>query len=237
MSNLKPTNYSSAPTNNNQNENISTMKNNIENHIKNNLVPKYFEGREYSYKANKWQQDFLDDLERYCSQKYSNYKFYFWFALYDTKNLSFSSNDKVHFFIQTDFKISLYLKQKNFCVDIRGIAIKNLFLKHNGSINDYRTDLRNQIEKIIEKTFEGRTVSPGSKECSKYMKYILEDILEYVKSKDNFPYYYIVGTILKKRQNHFICEKYINQTFNYGTVYLNYQNDSVHCSVYVFSCI
>lgn len=239
LSNIS-TNYSLSSNlnnNNNQSENPSNIKINIEKYIKNHLAPKYFEGREYSYKSNKWQEEFLDDLEKYCCKNYSNYKFYFWFALYDSKGLSFNSNDKEHFYSKTDAKISLYIKLKNFGLDIGGVAIKNLNLTHKQSINDFKSDLRNQIDKIIEKTFEGRTITPSSVESSKYINYILEDILEYVKSKDNYLYYYIVGTILKKGHNHSICERYINQTSNYGTVYLNYQNDSVQCIIYVFSCL
>ena len=62
-------------------------------------------------------------------------------------------------------------------------------------------------------------------------------VLEYVKSKDKILYYYVVGTIFKKGKNHFITERFCNQTSNYGTVYLNHEINSVQCNVHVFSCI
>ena len=85
-------NYSSAQNckGNSYTNDISNIKKNIENYLKNTLIPKYFEGREFSYQINKWHQNFLDDLEFFCKTKYKNYKFYFWFALYDSKNLGFN---------------------------------------------------------------------------------------------------------------------------------------------------
>ena len=171
-------------------------------------------GREFSLKMNKWQQELLDDLEKYCISKYSNYKFYFWCAIYERKNFAFNSNDKVHFYNETDIKISLYKESTNVGVDIGGNGIKNLNLTHKGSINDFKSELRNKIESIIEKIFEGRTISPGN--GSKFLNYILDEVLEYVKSKDKILYYYVVGTMLKKGTNHFITERLFNQTSNYG---------------------
>ena len=219
------------------NEDPNLIKQNIENIIKNKLVPKYFEGRDFSYKTNKWQQEFLDELENYCSKQYSNYKFYFWCAIYERKNIGFNSNDKVHFYSETDVNISIYLSLTKIGIDIGGIGIKNLNLTHSKSINDFKTELRNKIEIITENTLEGRTFCPGEDEGNKYLNFILDEVMEYVKSKDNFPYYYIVGTIFKKGTRHSICERYINQTTNFGSVYLIYENNSVQSNVYVFSCI
>ena len=159
-------NLSSAPnvkankTKENKKVDTSIIKQDIENYITNKLIPKYFEGREFSLKMNKWQQELLDDLEKYCISKYSNYKFYFWCAIYERKNFAFNSNDKVHFYNETDIKISLYKKSTNVGVDIGGIGIKNLNLTHKGSINDFKSEIWNKIESIIEKIFEGRTISP-----------------------------------------------------------------------------
>jgi hypothetical protein len=232
-------NDSSAPNCNAKTEtnDILNIKNNIENYLKNILIPKYFEGREFSYQINKWHQDFLDDLELFCKNKYKNYKFYFWVALYDSKNLGFNSSDRVHFYSETDCKISFYESKKNIWLDIGGFIIKNLNLTHSGSINDFKKDLRDKIERIIEKTFEGRTFSPGDNSGGKYINYILDDVMEFLKSQDNFPYYYAVGTIMKKEMNHSICEKYFNQTSNYGSVYVNYENKMCKCNIHVFSCI
>ena len=163
-------NLSSAPNvkankaNENKKVDTSIIKQDIENYITNKLILKYFEGREFSLKMNKWQQELLDDLEKYCISKYSNYKFYFWCAIYERKNFAFNSNDKVHFYNETDIKISLYKESTNVGVDIGGIGIKNLNLTHKGS------ELRNKIESIIEKIFEGRTISPGN--GSKFLNYI-----------------------------------------------------------------
>ena len=227
-------NYSSAP---NCNIDNNSIKNNINNYIKNILVPKHFKGREFSYLINKWQQEFLDDLENYCSQTYSNYKFYFWCALYSKKEIAFNSSSRTHFYSETDVKISLYIETENIGIDIGGMCVKHLNLSHKSSINDYKTEIRNKIEYIINKILEGRKISLGSSEGTKYINYILEDTLEFLKSKDKFPYYYVVGTIFYKNVNYSICERYFKQTSNYGTVFFNYQNNSIHCNVHVFSCI
>ena len=191
-------NYSPPPNylQNFKKDDISIIKNNIENHIKTYLIPKYFEGREYSYKINKWQQNFLDELEQYCLEKYPNYKFYFWLALYQRKGLLFNSGDRVHYYNETDMKFSFYIGSTNIGIDIGGIGIKNLNLVHKGSINDYKPDLRNKIDNTIENIFEGRKIIAG--QCSKYLDFILDEILKYVKLKDNFPYYYVVVLFLKK---------------------------------------
>ena len=229
-------NYSPPPNYLQNNNNDTTfIKNNIENHIKQYLIPKYFEGREYSYKVSKWQQNFLDDLEQFCLEKYPNYKFYFWLALYPIKGLLFNSGDKVHYYNETDMKISFYIETTNIGIDIGGFGIKNLNLVHKGSINDYKSDLRNKIDNTIENIFEGRTIIAG--QCSKYLDFILDEILKYVKLKDDFPYYYIVGTIFKKGMENSISERYFNQTSNYGVVSFKYQNNSIECVFHVFSCI
>ena len=225
-------NLSSAP---NVNANKDNIKMNIENYI-GIIIPKYFEGREFSIKMNKWQQEFLDDLENYCTIRYSNYKFYFWCAVYERKGGAFNSSDRVNFYSETDIKISLFKESTNVWIDIGGIGIKNLNLTHKGSINDFKSELRNKIESIIKITFEDRIITPGDN-GGKFLNYILDEILQYVKSKDDFLYYYLVGTIFKKGMNHFIIERYFNQTSNFGSVYLNYENDSVKCNVHVFSCI
>ena len=228
-------NYSSPPNYLQINNDKTFIKNNIENHIKTYLIPKYFEGREYSYKISKWQQNFLDELENYCLEKYPNYKFYFWLALYPLKGLLFNSSGKVHYYKETDMSFSFYIRSTNIGIDLHGIGIKNKNLDHKGSINDYKSDLRNKIDNTIENIFEGRTIMAGK--CSKYLDFILDEILKYCKLRDNFPYYYIVGTIFKKGIDKSISERYFNQTSNYGVVSFNYQNNSIECAIHVFSCL
>ena len=62
--------------------------------------------------------------------------------------------------------------------------------------------MRDKIERIINKTFEGRTFIPGDNSGGKYINYILDDVMTFLKSKDDYPYYYAVGTIMNKEMNH-----------------------------------
>lgn len=62
--------------------------------------------------------------------------------------------------------------------------------------------MRDKIEIIINKTFEGRTFIPGDNSGGKYINYILDDVMTFLKSKDDYPYYYAVGTIMNKEMNH-----------------------------------
>ena len=180
---------------------------------------------------------FFGWFRKLLQKKYPNYKFYFWSAIYELKGLGFNSSDRVHFYNQTDLRISLYIKSTNIGLDIGGIGIKDLNLSHSKPINDFKTELRNRIDSIVEKILEGRNFSPGDEERKKYINYILDEIMEYVKSKDNFPYYYSVATIFKKGLKHSICERYVNQNKNFGSVNLIFENNNSQGAVHVFSCI